>query len=152
MNEAYKQGRASSLRTGAAALDEAADPIVVLSVDQPRPREAHRRLLAAHRESGALITVPVSDGKRGHPVVLAGALLGELRNASEESAGLRGVIEAHASDVHELPFVMLAHESMASAPDLTTLMVLIDINTPEEYEDARALFGVGNGPLPRPLP
>ncbi len=142
VNEAYKLGRASSLRAGAAALDETADPIVVLGVDQPRPRGVHQRLLAAQRESGALITVPASDGRRGHPVVLAGALLGELRDASEERRGLHGVIEAHASDVHEHPFVMLAHESMANEPDLTALMVLVDINTPEDYEEARTLFGM----------
>ena len=143
INEEYKQGRASSLRTGAGALDDSAGPIVVLNVDQPRPCDVHQRLLTSHRESGALITLPVSDGKRGHPVVLAGALLGELREASEERLGLHGVIEAHASEVREHPFVMLAHESMANEPDLAALMVRIDVNTPQDYEDALALFGLG---------
>ena len=142
VNGGYKQGRASSLRVGAAALDDGADPIIVLNVDQPRPREVHERLLASHRESGALITAPVSDGKRGHPVVLSGALLNELREATEERLGLHGVLEAHASEVREHPFVMLAHESMANAPDLTALMVRIDINTPQDYEDALAVFGL----------
>lgn len=152
INEGYEQGRASSLRVGAATLDDAADPIIILSVDQPRPREVHERLLTSHRESGALITVPVSGEKRGHPVVLAGVLLGELREASEERLGLHGVLEAHASEVREHPFVMLAHESMANEPDLTALMVRIDINTPQDHEDALAVFGLGNGRLPRPLP
>jgi CTP:molybdopterin cytidylyltransferase MocA len=124
-------------------LADGAEPIIVLSVDQPRPREVHERLLASHRESGALITVPVSDGKRGHPVIVAGALLGELREASEERLGLHGVLEAHAPEVREHAFVMLAHESMANAPDLAALMVLIDLNTPQNYEDALAIFGLG---------
>jgi molybdenum cofactor cytidylyltransferase len=141
VNEAYRDGRASSLRAGAAALPDSAGPIVVLGVDQPRPREVVRRLLEAQARSGAPITVPVSDGHRGHPAVLSGALLPELRAATEEAQGLRGVIEAHAPEVHELPFILLQHESMASEPDLTALMVRIDINTLEEYEDARALFG-----------
>jgi CTP:molybdopterin cytidylyltransferase MocA len=143
VNEGYKEGRASSLRVGASALADGADPIVILNVDQPRPREVHERLLASHRESGALITVPVSDGKRGHPVIVAGALLGELREASEERLGLHGVLEAHASEVREHPFVMLAHESMANAPDWAALYVRMDINTPQEYEDALAVFGLG---------
>ena len=142
MNEAYRQGRASSLRVGSAAIADGADPIVVLNVDQPRPSEVHQRLLAAHRESGALITVPVSDGKRGHPVIVAGALVGELRQASEERLGLHGVLEAHTADVREHAFVMLAHESMANAPDLAALYVRIDLNTPQDYQDALTVFGI----------
>jgi len=141
VNEAYREGRASSLRAGAAALPDPAGPVVVLGVDQPRPREVVRRLLAAHARSGAPVVVPVADGQRGHPTVVSGALLPELRGATEEGQGLRGVIEAHAAEVQELPFILLQHESMASEPDLTALMVRIDINTPEDYENARALFG-----------
>jgi len=143
INEEYKQGRASSLRTGAAALPDSADPIVILNVDQPRPREVHERLLASHSESSALITVPASDGKRGHPVIVAGSLLGELREASEERLGLHGVLEAHASEVREHAFVMLAHESMANEPDFAALYIRIDLNTPQDYEDALTLFGLG---------
>ena len=146
VNEGYKQGRASSLRTGAAAVSDDADPIVILNVDQPRPRDVHERLLASHRESGALITVPVSDGKRGHPVIVAGALLDELRGATEEERGLHGVLEAHAADVYERPFVMLAHESMANEPDLAALYVRLDLNTPQDYEDALAVFGLPRRP------
>jgi molybdenum cofactor cytidylyltransferase len=141
VNEAYREGRASSLRAGAAALPDSAGPIVVLGVDQPRPREVVRRLLDAHKGGRAPVTLPASDGHRGHPAVLSGALLPALRAATEEAQGLRGVIEAHEAEVRELPFILLQHESMASEPDLTALMIRIDINTPEEYADARALFG-----------
>jgi molybdenum cofactor cytidylyltransferase len=146
INEHYKEGRASSLRTGATALPgDSAGPIVILNVDQPRPRDVHERLLASHRDSGALITVPTSDGKRGHPVIVSGALLPELRAATEEQLGLHGVLEAHAADVHEHPFVMLAHESMANEPDLAALYIRLDVNTPQDYEDALALFGLPKG-------
>lgn len=142
INEHYKEGRASSLRTGAAALPDSANPILILNVDQPRPRDVHERLLASHPEGGATITVPTSDGKRGHPVIVSGALLSELREASEERLGLHGILEAHVSAVHEHPFVMLAHESMANEPDMAALYVRMDLNTPEDYEDARMLFGL----------
>jgi len=144
VNTGYKEGGpASSLRWGARCLAESADPIVLLHVDQPRPRQVHQRLLSAHRDAGALITVPTSDGHRGHPVVLAGSLLPELRKASEKKQGLRGIIAAHEGKVHEAPFILLQHESMASEPDLLALMVTLDINTPEDYEQALMLFGLG---------
>jgi len=142
LNEAYREGRASSLRTGASALPDSAGPVVVLGVDQPRPRRVHERLLTAHRDAGALITVPASDGHRGHPAVLAGSLLAELRAASEKAQGLRGVIAAHEGAVHEVPFILLQHESMAGEPDLLAMIVRLDINTPEDYANALALFGL----------
>ncbi len=146
VNEAYREGRASSLRAGANALPDSAGPIVVLGVDQPRPRRVHERLLSAHRDGRGLITVPATDGKRGHPTVVAGPLLPELREASEETQGLRGVIAAHEADVQEAPFILLQHESMAAEPDLLALIVLLDINTPEDYENALALFGYSSHP------
>ena len=142
VNEAYREGRASSLRTGAVALPDDADPIVVLSIDQPRPRRIVQQLLTRHRDAGALVTVPVGDGRRGHPVVVAGALLPELRSASEEAQGLRGVIAAHEGEVREVHYMLVSHESAVGAPDLSALIVLLDINTPEEYEQALSLFGL----------
>ncbi len=127
VNEAYVEGRASSLRAGAAALAEAADPIVVANVDQPRPREVLQRLLAAHQAGDALVTIPVVDARHGHPPVLAGALLGELRAASEEARGLRGIIAAHREEVAEAAF---------DSP-----VVRLDLNTPREYEEALAEYG-----------
>ena len=127
VNEAYREGRASSLRAGAAALPDSADPIVVLSVDQPRPREIVRALLEAHAPGGAAITLPAYRGHRGHPVVVAGALLAELREASEEAQGLRGVIAAHEASVREVA--------------VDSEQAVLDINTPEEYEAALARYG-----------
>ncbi|MCH8949240.1 MAG: nucleotidyltransferase family protein [Chloroflexi bacterium] len=126
VNEAYREGRASSLRAGAKALDDTASPVVVLNVDQPRPRDLLRTLLASHRE--AAITLPVYEGKRGHPVIVDGALLAELRNASEEDRGLRGIIAAHDDDVHEV--------------EVQSSIARLDVNTPADYERALAVFGL----------
>ena len=132
VNEGYRQGRASSLREGGAALSDDADPIVVLNVDQPRPSHVLRALLAAHREGGSPITIPVAQGRRGHPPVLAGSLLAELRGASEGAQGLRGVIASHQEAVREVPF---------DSP-----LVLLDMNTPAEYQRALAELGPPSPP------
>ena len=131
VNEAYREGRASSLRAGAAALPDDADPILVLGVDQPRPRDELRALLAAQREGGVAITMPVHEGRRGHPPVLAGDLLPELRAASEETAGLRGVLAAHQETVLEV--------------EAASAIVLLDLNTPEQYQQALARYGTASG-------
>jgi molybdenum cofactor cytidylyltransferase len=132
VNDAYREGRASSLRTGAAALPDDADTIVVLNVDQPRPRGVIETLTAAHRadesyKTQPVVTMPTYQGKRGHPPVLCGALLPELRAASEEGRGLRGVIAAHEGDVRE--------------GEVDSPIVLLDLNTEGDYQRALAEFG-----------
>ncbi|MDP3767993.1 MAG: NTP transferase domain-containing protein, partial [Dehalococcoidia bacterium] len=111
-----------------------ADPVVIANVDQPRPRELLRDLLDQHRDAGSAVTEPVGGGRRRHPVVVAGALLPELRNASEEELGLRGVLAAHEDAVLEV--------------HLASPLVLVDINTPEDYERALSAFGLAGRDLP----
>ena len=72
--------------------------------------------------------------------MLSGALLPELRAASEESEGLRGVIAAHEKDVYEAHYLFIPHESQIGNPDLLALVTILDINTPAEYEMAVKRF------------
>ncbi len=134
VNELYAEGRASSLRLGAAAFPDDTTAILVLSVDQPRPHDVIARLVDVHRHSGSLITVPTYDDRRGHPPLLDGSLLPELREVNEATQGLRAVIERHAADVNELPF--------------ETSAVLLDLNRPQEYQKARASYFAPAGGRP----
>lgn len=126
VNTEYAQGRASSLRTGAFAIPAGASEIVVLNIDQPRPANIIRRLLESHLSTGALITLPTYEGKRGHPAFLRGSLGPELKRVDESTKGLREIIHRRAKDVSELAF--------------DTDIVLLDINTPEDYDAARKIF------------
>jgi molybdenum cofactor cytidylyltransferase len=131
INQAYREGRAGSLRAAAACLLDEDEAVVILSVDQPRPRDLLARLLAAHDaglpgQGAALITVPVHGGRRGHPPILAGSLIPELRNVRDETLGLRGLIERHQASLREVAF--------------ETPVVLLDINTPDQYRQAHELF------------
>jgi CTP:molybdopterin cytidylyltransferase MocA len=126
VNELYREGRASSVRVGAAALGDDTEAVIVLNVDQPRPAEVTRRLLEEHGARRALVSVPVHAGKRGHPVILAGSLLREMREVREETQGLRAVTERPGRDVNEVEF---------DSP-----VVLLDLNEPGDYEAARREF------------
>ncbi len=127
VNLHFQDGRATSLRAGALALSDDADAIVVLNVDQPRPSDLISRLIEAHAASDTLISRPVFGNKHGHPIVLTGSLLEELRSVQEESQGLLGVVNAHRDEMQDV--------------DLEDERVLVDFNTPEEYEKALAEFG-----------
>jgi CTP:molybdopterin cytidylyltransferase MocA len=126
VNELYAEGRASSVRVAAGALPEDTAAVVVLNVDQPRPAWVTSRLLDEHRRERALITVPVFDGKRGHPVIFDARLAPELREVREATEGMRAVMQAHAAEVLEVSF--------------DTPVVVLDMNVPEEYEKAKTTY------------
>ena len=126
VNELYAQGRASSVRVGAGALPDDARAVLVLNVDQPRPARVHQRLLAEFGESDRRIATPTHEGVRGHPVVFEAALIPELREVRESTAGLRAVMERHADDILEVEF--------------DSQIVLLDMNRPEDYAAAKSTY------------
>ena len=122
LNPAYREGRAGSIRAGAAVLQNDVSAIVILSVDQPRGRDITRAVLAEHLGQDNVITVPVFDGRRGHPAVLSGRLLTELREVEESTEGLRAIMQRHAAERREVV--------------VDDRAVLLDLNLPSDYEAA----------------
>jgi molybdenum cofactor cytidylyltransferase len=126
LNTRYFLGRASSLRLGAKAVDRDADAIVIINVDQPRPAEFLRALIAAHDPAKAA-TRPSVSGQPGHPIIVSGRLRDELLKAEEDEEGLRGILHEHAGELGEFPADSIAR---------------VDVNTPDEYRSAREAFGL----------
>ncbi len=125
-NQDYATGKTSSVRAGLEAIPNHADAVLVLAVDQPRPAGLIRRLCQAHETSDALITVPSFGGRHGHPTIFSRELFPEMRNIREETQGLRAVRHRHRERTEVI--------------ETATRVPLIDINTPEEYQDALAFF------------
>jgi molybdenum cofactor cytidylyltransferase len=88
-------GRSGSIRTGASALPDDLESVVIQSVDQPCPADVLRALLAALSRPAVEVVVPTFDGRRGHPIGVAGRVVHELRQVDEASEGLRRVVRAH---------------------------------------------------------
>ena len=128
VNPDYRQGKTTSIKAGLRAIDGDAEAILLLAVDQPRTEAIVSRVLRAHRNGDALITSPRFQCHGGHPLVFSVSLKGELERISEGRQGIREVFEAHRGQVLEV--------------ELDDPLVRLDINTPEEYEEARARYGV----------
>jgi len=126
INEFYREGRASSVRVGSAALGEDTEAAVVVNVDQPRPHWVIERLVREHVAGGNLITVPSHRGVWGHPGVFAGSLLPEMREVREATEGLRAILHRHEGQVVPVPF--------------ESDVVLLDMNLPDVYEKARVTY------------
>ena len=120
VNPHYATGKTTSIKAGLGRLNQTAEVIVLLAVDQPRPAAVIRRVIQAHRESGMAVTSPIHLGRGGHPIVFAARLIPELKEITERNQGIREVIERHRSDIHRV--------------EIGDPNVRLDLNTPEDYE------------------
>jgi molybdenum cofactor cytidylyltransferase len=129
VNENYRQGRATSLRKGAKALDPATEAVLILSVDQPRPAWLSRLLIERWRRERAPVVSPRFARGFGHPILVDGSLIEELRAVSDETKGLRAVIDRH---VDRAASISIANDA-----------INVDLNTPPDYEAALASYNRG---------
>jgi molybdenum cofactor cytidylyltransferase len=129
LNEGYREGRATSLRAGALAMPDDVEAVLILSVDQPRPAWLSRVLIERWRAERPLVMSPRFERRYGHPILVDGTLLPELRGVSDETLGLRAVIDRHVDRARSLV--------------VTNQRVDVDLNTPGDYEAALISFERG---------
>ena len=127
VNANYKHGKTTSVLRGILSADPAATDLLLLAVDQPRPTWVVKRVIESHIERDALITSPRYEGRGGHPLLFSATLRGELESITDEGQGVREVFDVHRGEVNEIMF--------------DDPIVRVDLNTPEEYESARAKYG-----------
>lgn len=110
VNPWHTMGKCSSILTGLTALRSRPDGIVIASVDQPLDHRLLDALLRAgeaewegHDQSRArTVIIPTFRGRRGHPPLFSGALIGELMGIEEESEGLKAVVRRRPERVLEV--------------------------------------------------
>ena len=121
VNADYKKGQLSSLQTAVRHLlrDATCSGVLVHLVDHPYIDTGLVKLLIRRFEdSGKPIAVPRFHGKRGHPIIFARSLFGELLNAPEHQ-GAKAVVNAHRNETLEI--------------DTEEEGIILDIDTPELY-------------------
>jgi len=89
VNPVSARGMWSSIQAGLAAV--AAGTLVVLPGDMPWVRSSTIRMLADRAHGRSQAVVPVHDGRRGHPVLLPGALR-EALLAADVASNLKQVL------------------------------------------------------------
>jgi molybdenum cofactor cytidylyltransferase len=111
-NPRHKDGKAGSILAGLTALWSRPDAVLIAAVDQPLDHRLLDALIAAAGEEWdggdaarrRRIVVPVFRGRRGHPVLFCGSLMGELMGISEESEGLKAVVRRDPARILEVPW------------------------------------------------
>jgi len=123
-NPDFAGGLASSVKAGIAAVSKEADGAVVCLGDMPMVSSAmlDRLIETFAPDRGNLIVVPVSEGRRGNPVLWSRRFFQELMTLDGD-IGARHLIAKHAEAVAEVPV-----EGDGA---------FLDIDTPQALEAAR---------------
>ena len=123
-NPDFAGGLASSVKAGIAAVPDNADGAVVCLGDMPliSAKLIDRLIETFAPDRGHLIAVPVSDGRRGNPVLWSRRFFRELMTLDGD-VGARHLIAKHAEAVAEVP--------------VDGQSAFLDIDTPQALEAAR---------------
>jgi molybdenum cofactor cytidylyltransferase len=121
-NDNYKDGMLSSVKCGFRALPHDLQGVLVFQGDQPLiPPQIVNQVINAWRKSGKGIVIPVTAGKRGHPLLIDRKYRDEIEKL-ENDEGLRSLAGKFSDDVLEV--------------EVNTPEILIDIDTQEDYLNA----------------
>lgn len=103
-NPDFAEGLSTSLRVGLSSMPADVDGVVVLLADMPQVDAVliDRLISAFEPKKGALIVVPVIDGKRGNPVVWSRRFFPDLM-ALQGDVGARHLIGRYSEAVVEVP-------------------------------------------------
>jgi molybdenum cofactor cytidylyltransferase len=121
-NEDYKKGMLSSVKCGFRALPDNLQGVLVFQGDQPliHPQIVNK-VIDGWRKSGKGIVIPVTSGKRGHPLLVDKKYRYEIENLNDNE-GLRSLAGKFKDDVLEV--------------DVNSPEIFIDIDTQEDYVKA----------------
>jgi molybdenum cofactor cytidylyltransferase len=126
LNPEPERGMLSSILEGLEALDGAGalarceEPLLVTPGDLPALRPATvGELLRRRAAAGAMLAVPVYNGRRGHPLAIAPALIPEIPGL-DPGRGLHQLLDLHAEEVLRV--------------EVDDPGCVADLDVPEDYE------------------
>jgi molybdenum cofactor cytidylyltransferase len=125
INSSYQQGMGTSLGAGLAALDPAINAALILLGDQPFVRPATLdRICGEYRRSHAQIVIPLYNGFRGNPVLLARSVFPEVMALSGD-VGCRAIFGNHLEGIVKLP--------------VDDVGILLDIDSKADFEKVQGV-------------
>jgi molybdenum cofactor cytidylyltransferase len=123
LNPEYAAGQSTSIRKGLEALPSRTGAVVFLLADTPQITPAVvEKLIQAHRRTLAPACLPVFENQPGNPVLFDRTLFAELLQLSGDTGG-RLLLRKYSEQILRVP---------------ASRNVLVDIDTPEDYEKARS--------------
>jgi len=128
-NPNHESGMLSSVRCGFETLPADCEAVLVVLGDQPTlATELVDNMVRSFIKGGKGILVPLYNGKRGHPIIVARHYQQEILTRYDDT-GLRGLLHDYPDDIFEL--------------NVSISSVLWDMDYPEDYREALENNGSG---------
>jgi len=121
-NRNYETGQSSSLKTGLNEIDSESRAVLILPGDIASiDTLSIDKVVDSYTLNNGLIVVAAHNGKHGHPILLDRKLFGEINQITENTAGLKSVVNKHKQEVREV--------------EVGTDNVLRDVDTLEDLQN-----------------
>lgn len=120
-NSRYMHGQVSSLKEGLRHLPTGTTAVLVWPVDQPLARtDTIKKLVAAFETGGKALAIPSFEGRHGHPVLYGPRAIQTILSLKKNQTAK----EIRAAYAEQTLFVEVDDPG-----------ILIDIDTPEDYQE-----------------
>jgi molybdenum cofactor cytidylyltransferase len=121
VNQEFEKGQSSSLKTGLSLVGVDNNAILVLPGDIVNIDSASiNKVIDAYTADGGSIIIAAHNGRRGHPILLDKRLFEEITSISEDTYGLKAIINRHQSEIRLI--------------ETDTDNVLMDVDIPEDLD------------------
>ena len=130
LNPDYEKGKTTTIKKGLSGVKNPESDIMLLAVDQPRHGWILKKVIDDHIRNKSLISCPINKGSKGHPIIFQNKLRKELFEIEEKFQGIRKITTKYSGSVNTI--------------EVDSDTVNIDINTPEEYQEAIKIFSREN--------
>jgi molybdenum cofactor cytidylyltransferase len=122
VNQDYKKGKSTSILKGLSCVDKN-NNILLISVDQPRPKIMLDKIIKSHNGSRSLITIPKYKSKNGdlrggHPIILDNKIIPGLSEYILNGKTMKEFIISQ-YDVNEIEF--------------DDILIRLDLNIKDDY-------------------
>ena len=124
-NENYKKGKSSSIIKGINNISKNTNNLLIIGVDQPRPIKFLKKLLHFHLKNNAMISAPLNNNKRGHPIIFNEKMFPEILKIDKFDDGLRTFFRKNNEIVQTIK--------------INSEWTHIDLNSTENLDKARGL-------------
>ena len=129
MNHDYQEGMYSSIKAAVRSLEPKVEAFFLLPGDLPLVRwQTVQRLITVFAESGKGIVYPCFNGERGHPPIISTRYAQKILSWNGRG-GLRALLNQYDADALNV--------------EITDPGVLLDMDTPEDYQRAVQWFRGG---------
>ena len=122
INKNYLGGKSTSILEGINNIEKDTQNLLLISVDQPRPAWFLKKIVTNHFEKKAIITAPIFEQKRGHPIILNEKIYNQILQINEYKNGLKDIFRQN--------------NDLVNTVIMKNNWTHLDLNTKEIYQKA----------------